>query len=589
MINFEGHAVQRMQTFCALILSLVMIPSAAFAGIRPVAERVDAIVGHPIVLPVVVEDVKELKRPPSVRLDDARVLDVAVYRLMPAAPVDAGWAGRVSRWSAESAEAAIKRDPLPAGVWYAVVDLPIDAVSQGIWFDDVRYEVNWLPDPERAALEAGGRSLWSSPVPEAARESAALQEALDTIAGDPFQRWRVRLCADGIAPIGSTDRTDATGSVLEDIRADLAESDQDRFFQEVARSHEARWQLILGRLALIDEETAHRLRRRLGGVVLIDGVWLPSWMPDSTDLRSLQSDLLSPWVDDDTRELRARAWLDSKPKAIAWVIDDGGSELFGESRMSPTLGVLSLPARDADMLVEVAGPIGGPELVRATSRISTRVVGSVPMVERRGRSDAIRTNSLPVRIGRSDATVQPVATVVAARPPGVRVGPLLNAWTMGALLSNEPDQGSLPSAARSATGLVRRSGAPGDSDAASGWSVFMRCAAAAPAAGGDEASDWVTVWAGPFGVPRGVWRVSRSGSVQTLFGPAPVDVSFVDEDGGWAFDLKLPRSVVDPDGVLRIGFERDLGGTRTSWPRRMTPGQEEPGRLPIDTRAWSGL
>lgn len=582
-----------------LLAAVALVSQNALADVRPAADRVDAIVGHPLVVPIVADEPGDLRQPPEVRLDDARALHVEVYRLTPAPGVDGGWIGRVARWAAVPGAEAAKAEPVPPGIWYAVVDLPIDAVSQGVWFDGVRHEVNWLPDPERASLEAKGRPLWASPVPSEARGSEPLRAALDAVAGDPFQRWRVRLCDDGIAPTGGIDRTGASGTAIDAVRADLETTDEQRFLDELARAHEARWQLILGRLALIDEETAFRVRRRLGGVVVIDGEWVPAWAPDSTDLRVLQADLLSPWVDDETRVLRARAWLDSKDKAVTWVVDDAGGELFGESRLSPTLGVLSLPARDADMLVEVAGPVGGPDFIRAPAREAVRVVASVPMVEKRGRSAAVRTNILPMRVGRTDADVEPIATVVGASPPGVGVGPLLHGWTMGALLENAPEQGAAVPVTRGTVGLIRRVAPPDDGDPSKGWSVFIRSAAPVRTKADvaeqiedwvdDWVEDWVEVWAGPFGVPRGVWRVWRNGSVQTLFGPAPVGVEMVEVGGGWAFDLRLPESAVDPDGVLRLGMMRSLGDERTSWPRRMTPGQTEPGRLPIDTRSWSGL
>ena len=565
-----------------LLLISCMLVSVAFAGVRPAVERIDAIVGHPLVIAVVGEDASDFRKPFETRIDDGRVLENRVYRLSPGGSINAGWIGAVPSWSALSAAEAFSRGAVPPGGWYAVIAMPVDAVGQGLWIDGVRHDVNWLPDPERAALESGGRRLWSSPVPPEARDSEELLAAQRAIVRDPFQRWRARLITDGIAPAGERERTGPEGSPLDALRAELGESDAEQFLDELARSHEARWQLILGRLALIDRETADRMRRRLGGVALIEGRWVPCWSPDSIELRRLQVDLLSPFVDDATRELRARAWLDGQERSIAWVIDDAGQG-GEEGRLSPTLGVLSLPARPGDLLVEAPGPVGGPELIAAPSRSSIRLVSSVPMVERRGRSARARTNPIEVRVGRSVARVDAVAAVVGAMPPGVGIGPLLNEWSMPALLSGDPQNGSLPTLETSTAGLVRRVAPLGDLGSVSGWSVYLECS------GAGIGDDSVTVWTGPFGLPRGVWRVSADGTVRTLFGPPPEAITVAATAKGWAMDLRLPASVIGADGVLRLGVEREHAGIRTSWPRRVLPWQDEPGRLPIDTRVWSGL
>lgn len=574
----------------AAIIVPMLLVGAAFAQVRPLVERVDAIVGHPLVVPVSAE-APQPPRAVRIALDDGQSPGVAFFRLEQLGVIHGGWVGGVTRYRAVAAEREQAVGGPGPGLWYAVIDLPLEAVSQGIWFGSERFEINWLPDPERAALEAGGRRLWSSPVPPEARGGAELRAALDAVAQDPFQAWRVRLVRDGIAPTGGADRTGATGTDLASLRDDLSRDPGTRFLGELARHHEARWQLILGRLALIDAEAAARMRRQLGGVALIDGRWLPVWTPDSPELRALQVDLLSPWVDDQTRVLRALGWLDAQPKALAWVIDDAGDPGVGDSRLFATLGVLSLPARDAPLLVEIGGALDAPTLETAEPRRAMTVQTGVPLVERRG--TAVRTVSLPVRVGTAVTTTDAVASIPAAMPPGVRLGPMLHGWTMPALLASDPALDALPDL--SAAGVLRRSGPIGSGGDSTGWSVFLDCASAE-----DGAEDSVTIWTGPYGVPRGVWRVERDGSVFRLFGFSDLArVSVVETPGGWSLDAELPASAVDEDGVLRIGLVREravsgrVGGEggleRTSWPRRMTPGRNEPGRLPVDTGRWSGF
>lgn len=566
---------------CLLVVLAALVVCPAMAKVRPAVERVDAIVGQELVLPLAFDDVRDLERGFEVRLDDASRPPVEVFRLTPAPGVDGGWVGVVPRWRGEALRDARRTDT--PGVWYAVIDLPLGAVSQGLWIDGERHEVNWLPDPERAALEAQGKPLWVSPLPAGAWDAPMVARAMDAVAGDPFQSWRVRLARDGLTPTGGVDRTGRDGTSLDDVRADLAVDPGSRFLSALAHHHEARWQLILGRLALIDVETADRMRRRLAGVARIDGAWAPMWAGDSPDLRALQGDLLSPWVDDATRVLRAKAWLDAQPQGCAWVIDDAGDSGGDGSRLHATLGVLSLPARLAPLLVDVSGARGAPVLETAPPQETIRLSANVPTLEPRGRTMALRTNDVSVRLGRSELSAAALATVPGVRPPGLRVGPLLRGWTMGSLLDGSPALDALPDPAAVATGVVRRVAHPGEHDDRVGWSVYLSCA------GGGDATDSVTVWTGPFALPRQVWQVRRDGSVFRLFGGGDLQVRVTETETGWALDARLPPGAVDDDGVLRLGLVRQRGDERTSWPRRMTPGQDEPGRIALDVTAWRGL
>lgn len=577
----------------ALIIPF-LLTAAALGQVRPAVERVDAILGYELLVPIVVEDEKALAggRTLRIALDDGQEPAVSYFRLEQAGSTEAGWIGRVPTYRAvpgsEAARRAAQQPVVTPGVWYAVIDLPLEAVTQGIWFGSERYEINWLPDPERASLEAGGRPLWASPVPPEAQDSPALRAALRAVASDPFQAWRARLVEDGITPTGGEDRTGASGTDIDALREDLDTREGQRFLDALARQHAARWQLILGRLALIDPEAAMRMRRQLGGVVRIDETWMPFWTPDSPELRALQADLLSPWVDDQTRVLRALGWLDAQPKALAWVIDDAGEAGRDDGRLTTTLGLLSLPARDAPLLVELGGSAGSPVLETVPARAMRVMRTSVPMVERRGAGGGIRTVSVPVRIGRADTTTDAIATIPGARPPGVRVGPLLSEWTMPALMAGAPDIDALPRADRATVGTIRRSGRPGRGAADTGWSVFLECGA--PDDEGPGADDAVILSTGPQTLPRCVWRIERDGTVHRLFGPSDlVRVGVVETPGGWALDAELPAAAIDEDGVLRIGFVRQTGEDRTSWPRRMTPGQDSPGRLPVDITRWSGF
>lgn len=577
----------------ALIIPF-LLAAAAMGQVRPAVERVDAILGHELLLPVLVEDEKALAGGRGVRiaLDDGQEPAVSYFRLEQAGSTEAGWIGRVPTYravpAAQAARRASQQPVVVPGVWYAVIDLPLEAVTQGIWFGSERFEVNWLPDPERASLESGGRALWASPVPPEAANSPALRAALRAVASDPFQAWRARLVRDGITPTGGDDRTGASGTDIDALRDDLDTHDGQRFLGALARQHAARWQLILGRLALIDPEAAMRMRRQLGGVVRIGDDWMPFWTPDSPELRALQADLLSPWVDDQTRVLRAIGWLDAQAKSLAWVIDDAGEAGRDDGRLTATLGLLSLPARDAPLLVELGGSAGSPVLETVPARDMRIMKTSVPMVERRGTGSGVRTVTVPVSIGRSDTTTEAIATIPGARPPGLRVGPLLGEWTMPALSEADPSVDALPRPDRATVGSIRRVGRPGRGPVDTGWTVYLGCGA--PADAEDGSDDAVIIYTGPMALPRCVWRIERDGTVHRLFGPSDlVRLAVVETPGGWAIDAELPSGAIDEDDILRIGFVRQTGDTRASWPRRMTPGQDAPGRLPIDITRWTGF
>jgi hypothetical protein len=600
------------------LIVLLFVAASASGHVRPAVERIDAILGHPLLVPVRVDDPRLLlpvgqapgtsvwgqswAADPSeagrgrtrVALDDGQTLSVAYFRLEQVASERAGWLGAAARYRALPAPDAVRRGVGPAGVWYAVIEMPLEAVTQGIWFDDDRYEINWLPDPERAGLESGGRALWASSAPPGAADSPAVRAALDALRADPFESWGGGRGRGGGAPAPGADRTGRDGTDLGALRADLAADPGGRFLGELARHHEARWQLILGRLALIDPEAAERMRRRLGGVVRLDGVWVPFWTPDSPELRALQTDLLSPWVDDQTRVLRALGWLDAQPKALAWVIDDAGQPMPGESRLHALLGLLSVPARDAPLMAELGGAAGVPTLETVPPRQGVSMRAGVPLLEAPGSGQAVRTTAVPVRIGRESASVEAVATVAGVRPPGLRIGPLVHDWTLPALLEGSAGAGALPGADGATVGVLRRVGAPNRAPEDAGWAVFLACAAPGP---GEDA---VTLYAGPYGLPRGVWRVARDGAVHRLFGPSDLSaVSVAETPDGWALQAELPAGMADEDGLLRIGVTRErtvragAGGEpvieRTAWPRRMTPGQDAPGRIPVSLDAWRGF
>ena len=130
--------------FRALIPVLVALAVQASAqNIKPMNDRVDAVVAHPLVLPIQVENPKSIDDHLRVRLDDGRdVPSKAFYIWASSTPTSHGWTQSTPIWNLIDPDQYIKSPPTIAGTWIAMIDLPIDAVGQGIWIDKVRYEPN---------------------------------------------------------------------------------------------------------------------------------------------------------------------------------------------------------------------------------------------------------------------------------------------------------------------------------------------------------------------------------------------------------------------------------------------------------------
>ncbi len=61
-------------------------------------------------------------------------------------------------------------------------------------------------------------------------------------------------------------------------------------------------------------------------------------------------------------------------------------------------------------------------------------------------------------------------------------------------------------------------------------------------------------------------------------------------DWGWSSVVRVPESVIEPDGTLHIAVERiDADGNRSTWPRPVLPNQLEPGRATIRLVPWTSF
>lgn len=572
-------------------------------SIQPISERLDAIVSYPLVISIQVENESDLRRGVTTRIDDGRTfvsdafwVGLTPYRSLPS------WTRVAGRWEATAYDEIRDTPPgqRPPGAWFIRVPLPIDAVGQGLWFGQTRYELNWLPDPERALLEADTTEhtrdftrFWSMRPDRQALSDPIVQRAIEQYHRDPFQNWRARLLTDGLDPDRTRAReTLAETETSESIELELrAQTPSNELLGAIARQQEARWQIILGRIWLIDPDTARRIKLALIRTARFDERTLPLWNADSTELARLAHDLLSPFVNDATRVLRAKAWLETQPRALAWIIDDQGALEAGTDRFLPMLGVVSLPSEPGSSLLRIDADLESPILETIPPDTMQRIrVPIIPGIVTPS-NPQIGTARVNLRLGRWAQVLDAIATRVPASAPYVRIGPLLADWTMPALLNNRPIEHAAVPQERATSGILWRTEPPSRENPSEGWRLFIECATPNPG----QPSDALSVWIGPRDFPTVVWRITPDGRSETLssnttgIAPQPIVETRVLGDR-WVAQLDLPAGVFDQDGQLMLGIERtDSDGVHSAWPRRMIPGQTEPARLIITPERFDNL
>lgn len=560
-------------------------------SVRPLRDRIDAIVDHELVVPVSVEDPERIgERGVRTRLDDGRELDarLILVRPRPHAGAAPAWTSAPLDWGVVEPSAwSDSRD----GSWLLLVDLPVDAVGQGIWIQGTRYEPNWLPDPKRVILEARSRDdsgFWDAALAPALRDAPMVARAIERLRADPLRRWRADLMTLGFSP----ERADRSAPSVSErdlgaIFAELERDDERDTLGRVSRHIAARWRLILGRVWLIDPRAAQRLKDELTRTVGVGSTHIPLWSDDRPRLEALAHDLLSPYVDDALRVERVGVWLDAQPRTLAWVIDDAGYPPRDARALTPEIGLILTRAAREPVSVRIGAPGAAPTLERVTPNTVASVRAAHP-IERAFAHETIETHA-PLRLGAGrDAITRRVQNVVpSVAPPGAAVGPLVRDWTLEAMRRANPAHGALPAPAERTTGLLTRLAPPGESDHRIGWRLHLETGAPDP-----EEPVELRVWIGARGLPRAVWTFSsRTGLIGSRVDPdVPGEPVHRDALTGsrWSLSIDLPPEAIDESGILLLGIERTRAGVRSAWPRRMTPWSDEPGRAALDLSAWIG-
>lgn len=584
-----------------IVLSFFVFTSWAHAqAVRPVSDRLDAIVSYPLIIPIIAENERSLRNGVTTKLDDGRVLNSIAYwvGISPQLTLP-GWTTSQGTWTATE-YSTISKLPLnrrPLGTWFIKVPLPIDAVGQGLWFEGQRYELNWLSDPQRTHLEADTNThaqamthplseLWALSLSSEALDDRAVQAVIDQYRHNPFRNWHARLLVDGLNPNQSNSAQSLDAIELE-LSMDTPSTD---LLRSLAHQHEARWQIILGRIWLIDPALAHRLKARLISTARFGNRILPIWTSDSNDLSRLAHDLLSPFVDDHTRTLRANAWLENQPRALAWITDDQGQIEVGTDRFIPTLSVLAIPSAPGASLFRIDTSSHTPELSTIAEFVATQITIPIDPIKISPSNPTLQTRRVRVRTGRWKSQQEVIASPTPALAPYVRIGPMLNDWTMDALLTNRPLSRAAPHLVRSSVGLLRRSAIPSRTDPTSGWELYFEFASPDP----QSEHELFTLWVGPYTNPFAVWTITPDGRVdlesgsRLSLGLPKVKARILDRR--WIVTIELPTGAFDEDQLLQLGLERvDADKVHTAWPRRMIPDQPEPGRLSIDASNFDQL
>jgi len=573
----------------ALAILLVALPiGIAPAQPRPLEDRLYAVPGSTIVIPVAFEGDASPFDPVRIWTADGRLVPTDVHRLIverapgPRTPIER-WLPPTFIWSSAHNE-MVRAGTTPPGFWALVAELPDQPVGRTLRIERQSVPIVWLAtgDERRVGTPA---LAWQSPhagtdqMP-AAREIAAL------LMDQPDRRWRARLL---------------TGSLGEPENAS-AEGLTDPILAAMARQARDRWASVVAELWRIDPALTHRVARRLGALVRFGpALSAPAWPTGRGELRQLMDLVLRPDLDDTRRAAAVRAWIDQQPRSRAWVVDDAGLDEGIRPRTGARVGMANLSGSRVLAAVRRRGsdqPLADPVVIEAWSAAILEVAspGTEPGAVELSVEIGSATHGLRVGLG-----------ATPARPPGVRIGPMAPEWTMRSWLAGRAqEQRAHPitlGALRRDPEIIladpreRASGPESGAQATSGWSLYLEQQAMShPSPSPEHAEqidrpDMVRIWLGPSDAPSHVLRVRDNGTVIEERSGEPMTTARVArEPGRWACQVPIPREAISATSAVRLGIERiDPRGRRWSWPRPVLPWQSGPGRAAIDLSRWSGL
>lgn len=453
---------------------------------------------------------------------------------------------------------------------------------------------------------------------------------------DPLLRWRIRLLADRLRGEGFAALAD---------RIDGAHF-QDPALEALAAAQELRWRLAMNRLRAIDAALTDSMLSALTKLVAFDDNHIaPAWAPatpglDPTNLGGILRDALNQSAPDAALIARVRSLLSIQPRTVAWVDDDAGLamlntplHLTSESLVPPqpegdTRGSKSRATTDTRGSESRAttGPTG---FALTRFRLADLTgLGGIGWAEldpnRSGPRVAIAPDSAGALVASCDLDQTPRSALIsmnewtirlpvssgftAAQPPGVRIAPMYESWTLVSWLSGRPIPA--PDHLTTAAILRRRPDAT--------WELYLECRTPAS---GVPAGDEVRIWLGGTNQERTVLRIDPSGflsegpehahpgepqhtEIARLGAPRRPENMPPDETSEmaqrpivvthladrWMTSVPIPPSAIEPTDWLRLAIERrTAAGERLTWPRPRLPWSDSPGARLIDLSAWENL
>lgn len=536
--------------------------------------RLDAAWGNLIVVPATrlpagaMETLADANRRASVHTDDGRPVHVDVRilesrgTLSPSLPPTnrRGWLPSVGAWSTIDIPVGKPLGPSSgenyAASPFAMIELPLGTLGQGVWIGDTRLEVNWLQS-SRTIADRLPELNWASPLASDAAASPMVRAALDAERASPFRRWRAKLGAGTLVPTGDRDDQAPSTAKFDDPALEL-----------IAQQIEERWTVALARLGEADTSVYDKVRRAL---VLTSSVRtsagltvVPVWPTDQDVLDDLLVSLLAPRATELQRKEAAARFLRACPVAVGWVADDASS--LDATTLEPVVVVGAANFSDEPAAASVRWPRSplSPDFEPVPARSSTFL--TVPALE--GFASPVRT-PLSYRIGDWMGSPAASPSAIAVQPPGAFLGPLSLDWSLASWLAASPPTLQPPLA----LSLLRTpSPNPRARPVNEGWVLY-----------GEIASPTIA------GTVR-IWLGSAASARAPLTFPIKVETEAASTVR--TFSMPIPADAIGR-GIMLIGVDAELSiqdaQTHWSWPRPMFPWQVAPSRAALDLTQWGGV
>jgi hypothetical protein len=521
---------------------------------------------------------------PSARLDDGRVLATQYKRILvrPSATTPM-WISDPGDWftvddslpNPSASERAFVAEAL-------IVDLPLDALGQGIWVDGSRIGLNWLKTSNMLANLSQSEGLdWPATLTADQRRDQTLMAMLAPLSRSPLTRWRYRLLTDGLEP--------AQDARLENVQF------SDPVLEALAQQQEACWRHGLAKIKQaepIAKETdaSHLVTHSLSRLIAVPSgdstIWLPCWVEDTATLAQLLNDLVAPNLSPSAAAERARTYAELVPSLIAVGVDDAAALHPATGAPMPLVLALHLgdrPVTLASRMIDREGRANSPG--SDLTLVMPDHAAWISHVSLSTQADRNSTTSLRIESGLRRINIPIQTNAQAVTPPGLTLTPFFADWRQDDVLRDVPRPRVHPglTATLSFRSSARADDAP---DSPSGWVLLFerRVMAQLRDSGADES---ITLVWGPRQAESRLTLSRKGPTNEVSAASAPQSRSVVDASGHWYVEVLLPNSMIERDGVARIGMMwTDGQGVRASWPRPALPMERSPGRALLNLNAW---